>query len=184
MSAAVAPELVGVPVIETARLRLRAPCLADFEVEAGYWASDRSAFTGGPMGRPRAWRVLAALIGHWAMRGYGWWTLEERSGEDRAGAVVGRVGLWFPEGWPEPEIGWTLFTGAEGQGYATEAAAAARAHAYGALGWRTAISLIDAGNHRSEAVARRLGARPEGEFDHFGEWRARVWRHPAAEDAA
>lgn len=174
------PALVGAPEIETERLRLRAPRGEDFEVEAAYWASPRSEFTGGPQPRHDAWRTLATLIGHWAMRGYGWWTLEERG----SGAVVGRAGLWFPEGWPEPEIGWTLFEGAEGRGYATEAARAARAHAYGALGWRTAISLIDPENARSEAVARRLGAAPEGEFDHFGEWRARVWRHPGPGEAA
>ena len=171
------PELINVPVIETARLRMRAPCVADFEIEKGYWASDRSGFTGGPKTPPQAWRVLAVLVGHWSMRGYGWWTLEARD----TGRLLGRVGLWFPEGWPEPELGWTLFEGAEGQGYATEAAGAARAHAYETLGWGTVISLIDADNVRSQAVARRLGARPEGEFDHFGEWRAEIWRHPSPE---
>ena len=48
---------------------------------------------------------------------------------------------------------------ATGKGYATEAAQAARAHAYDVLGWETAISLIDPENLGSKAVAERLGAR-------------------------
>ena len=47
--------------------------------------------------------------------------------------------------------------GFEGHGFATEAARAARAHAYGTLGWPTAVSYVDADNHRSAALALRLG---------------------------
>ena len=70
-------------------------------------------------------------------------------------APLGLVGLWFPEGWHEPEIGWILFEGAEGRGIAREAAEAARAHAYGTLGWTTAVSVIHPGNARSIALADR-----------------------------
>ena len=90
------------------------------------------------------------------------------------------AGPWFPEGWPEPEIGWSIWdAAAEGKGVAHEAATAARAWAYDALGWTTAISLIVDGNARSEALARRMGCQFEGEFTHETFGKSRIFRHPA-----
>ena len=79
------------------------------------------------------------------------------------------------------ELGWDLWADATGKGYATEAGAAARAHAYGALGRKTVISMIAPGNDASKAVASRLGASFEKAFTHvtFGE--VEVWRHPGPE---
>ncbi len=172
-----AVRLEGVPVIETARLRLRAPRIEDFEVQAAFMASPRSRFVGGPMPRALAWRAFCHLTGHWVHRGYGMFVVADRAG-DRA---IGMAGPWFPEGWPEPEIGWSLWDpAAEGRGLAFEAAAAARSFARESLGWTTAISLILAGNTRSEALAARLGAVPEGEFAHETFGPARIFRHPGA----
>ena len=69
-------------------------CEADFEAEAPqFFASDASKFVGGPL-RPD--EVMArgchACSGHWAMRGYGFWGVEEKD----TGTYVGHVGLWFP----------------------------------------------------------------------------------------
>ena len=61
---------------------------------------------------------MALFIGHWALRGYGIWVVE------REGALIGRIGLWQPEGWPGLEVGWLLGRDAWGHGYATEAARA------------------------------------------------------------
>lgn len=171
---------VEIPEVETPRLRLRAPAPADFEAVAGFLASDRAAFVGGPLGRLAAWETLAGRIGHWLWRGFGMWSVEDRA----SGAYVGHVGAWFPPDWPEPEIGWCLVAAAEGKGYAEEAARAARAHLYGALGWRTAISLIHPDNARSRALARRLGCACEGVFAHPDGWSADLWRHPAPAGAA
>ena len=86
---------------------------------------------------------------------------------------------------PEPEIGWSLFEGFEGRGYATEAALEARDWAYRSAGWTTAISLIAPQNAASKAVATRLGAAPEGRFVHPEEgWEAEIWRHPSAAELA
>lgn len=103
----------------------------------------------------QSWRWIAMYIGHWALRGYGQWALERR--ED--GASVGRAGLWNPPGWPGLEVGWTLARSAWGQGYATEAGAAAIEWAWTTLDTPKLISIIQPGNGRSIRVAERLGMR-------------------------
>ena len=71
---------------------------------------------------------------------------------------VGQVGINHGPLFPEKELGWQVYEGYEGNGYATEAARALRDWAFGALGLRTLVSYIDPGNSRSAAVAERLGA--------------------------
>lgn len=170
--------VADIPVLETARLVLR-PLReeTDFEPLAGFFASARSAFYGGPVDRAQAWRKLAVFPGHWAIRGWGPFALEDREG----GRFAGIAGPWFPEGFPEPEITWMLVAGFEGRGLATEAAARTLRFAYEALGWTTAVSTILPENAPSIRLAARLGATHEyiyrmGEAD-FG-----VYRHlpPAA----
>ena len=68
---------------------------------------------------------------------------------------------------------------AEGRGIAREAAVAARAYAYGRLGWQTAVSMIDPANTRSIRLAERLGCRMEGVFTHVRLGPMEIWRHPA-----
>ena len=166
---------LAVPVIETARLVLREPREADLDAVAAFMASDRARFVGGPVGRFDAWRGLLGSVGHWALRGYGYWTVEERG----TGAIVGRTGVvHHAVDWPEPELGWHVYDGFEGRGYAFEAAEAARAATAERFGIDRVISLIDPGNARSQALARRLGAAPEGEITFMGE-ATQVWRHPA-----
>lgn len=170
------PSLADTPVLETERLRLRAPVTDDFETFAAFMASDRAAHVGGPISRAMAWRGFCHITGHWVHRGFGAFVFADKATD----AGLGMVGPWFPEGWPEPEIAWSVWDArVEGQGLAYEAAQAARAHAYGVLGWPTAISLIAAANTRSQALARRMGCVPDGTFvhDQFGE--SGIWRHPA-----
>lgn len=165
-----------VPVIETARLRLRPNRLEDFDAFAAFYASPRAELRGGRRDRIDAWRGFCAEIGHWQLRGYGFWGVEERA----TGAYVGQVGLYYPEGWPEPEIGWLVMEDFEGRGYAREAALASRAHAYGELGWRTAVSVIHADNTRSIRLAERLGAWLDGSCDMRGTPML-IYRHPGPE---
>jgi len=170
------------PAIETERLLLRVPHVQDVEGIVAYFTSDRSRYTGGPLAPEKAWRVAAAEIGHWAIRGWGMFSVCEKSAPERA---LGIVGPWYPAGWPEREVGWLLWPEAEGRGIAFEAARASLDYAFNTLGWETAVSYIDKDNARSVALAEKLGARldpsartPEDE-DMF------VYRHhPATEKAA
>ncbi|NDU99660.1 GNAT family N-acetyltransferase [Pseudoroseicyclus tamaricis] len=142
-------------LLDTPRLVLRRPNAADWPAARDFFMSDRSRGIGGPVSLGAAWRALAAEIGHWDMRGYGMWTVTLRDSD----APIGMVGPWYPEDWPETEVGWMIWSAeAEGKGYAYEAAQAAIAHAWAVLGWETIVSYIDPQNHRSIALAERLGA--------------------------
>jgi len=113
---------------------------------------------GHPLTRAEAWRNMALLVGHWQLRGFGLWAVEERC----TGLLAGRVGCWQPEGWPGLEIGWALRRGFWRRGYATEAALTALDYAFARLGQTHVISLIHPENGPSIAVALRLGMRMEG----------------------
>ncbi|NJM83812.1 MAG: GNAT family N-acetyltransferase [Tabrizicola sp.] len=147
--------LTGTPVLQTARLILHAPVAEDFDAYADFMASPRAAFVGGPMVRATAWRYFGHHVGHWALRGFGTFFLKPRSG----GPAVGMIMAWHPEGYPEREVGWCIFTrAAAGQGYAIEGARAVLDHVFGTLGWTTAVSYIAPENTASIKLAARLGA--------------------------
>jgi RimJ/RimL family protein N-acetyltransferase len=168
---------VPIPTLETERLRLRAWREEDLEPYALFCANDATArFLGGTCNREDAWRRIAMLVGHWALRGYGNWAIEEKA----TGRWVGYSGLWKPEGWPEPEVMWGLAADCHGRGYATEAARRARDFAYRELGWRTVISCIAPANEPSQRVAGRLGARRERDMELRGS-QVGIYRHPGPE---
>ncbi len=173
--------LTGTPVLHTARLTLRVPDLRDWEAFAAFLTSDRAALVGGPVTRERAWRAFGHLVGHWVLRGYGMFAVAPKG----AAAAIGMAGPWFPESWPEQEIGWSMWSAAaEGKGYAFEAAEAARTYAFAALGWPTAVSYIDPANTRSIALARRLGAVQDPAAAYPGDAPCLVFRHPRPEALA
>jgi RimJ/RimL family protein N-acetyltransferase len=148
--------MTAIPRIETERLLLRGQRLGDFDAFAALWASDRARYIGGPVDRQRAWTTFAADLGQWALRGFGMWSVEARAG----GALCGWVGLYQPDHYRDPELGWTLLAEAEGRGIAAEAARAARGFARD-LGIRRLVSFIDARNVPSIRLAERLGAARE-----------------------
>ncbi|MBL3560111.1 GNAT family N-acetyltransferase [Rhodovulum sulfidophilum] len=171
--------MTAAPIIDTARLRLRPHRVEDFGPYAALFASEGARFMGGPLSRRQAWQVFAADSGQWALMGFGAWGVERR--ED--GVAVGQVALNKPDHFPERELGWLVFDGHEGRGYATEAAEAARDHAFGALGFDTLVSYVSPENRRSVALAERLGARPDATADRPDPGDL-VYRHPHPEAAA
>jgi RimJ/RimL family protein N-acetyltransferase len=147
-----------IPVLETERLRLRAWREEDLDPFAAFVADEAATrFVGGTGNRQNAWRRMAMFLGHWTLRGHGPWVIEEKT----SSRWVGYCGLWSPEGWPEPELMWSLAAGAHGKGYATEAAQRGREFAYRKLGWTTLTSFIDPHNEPSLRVAQRLSAAHE-----------------------
>ncbi|MGC1495793.1 MAG: GNAT family N-acetyltransferase [Sulfitobacter sp.] len=166
------------PIIETDRLILRGPEASDFELIAAFYADPvRSHGFGGVLPRDQAWRWFASTIGHWHLRGYGFWTITDKAD----GSVMGICGLWNPEGWPEAELGWIAFEGFEGKGIAFEAATAVRKHAYEVMGFTTMTSNIVPGNTRSVALAERLGAVHERTYDNISMGEEQLFRHPGPE---
>ena len=119
-----------------------------------------------------SWRTMAALIGHWQIRRYGPYAVEEKS----AGRVMGCVGLWYPNDWPEPEIKWEISRSYWGQGFASEAARAVKKMAALYLPEISLISLIHANNQRSIDLAIAIGASFEREIEFKGSL-AQIFRH-------
>jgi RimJ/RimL family protein N-acetyltransferase len=148
--------------LETTRLLLRPLGAEDFHPYAEMCADPevmRYVGDRGALSREDAWRQLAMLVGHWHLRGFGMWAVTERG----SGVFVGRVGLHYPEGWPDRELAWALARPFWGRGYAAEAARAALGEAFGRLGWSRVTSLIDPANIRSVRLAERLGELLVGE---------------------
>lgn len=143
--------------IETERLILREiDPVRDFESFAKSMADEETVryLGGATLSRTAAWRSMATIIGHWQIRGYGFFSLESKA----SGEWVGRVGPWYPLGWPAPEIGWTIAREHWGKGYATEAGRAVLEYVFRKLEWPSVIHCIIAGNDASVAVARKLGS--------------------------
>ena len=145
-------------VLETPRLILRhvnpdkdfeawADCMSDKETMRGLGG-------GAGMSRAQAWRHMATVIGHQSIRGYGFYSVIEKS----SGEWIGRVGPWNPEGWPEPEIGWTIHRNHWRKGYAAEAGRACINYAFNVLGWERVVHTIAMDNVASIKTAEKLGS--------------------------
>lgn len=143
-----------IPRLQTERLTLREWRESDLDALAGFYTDEETMrFLGGTLERGDTWQRIAGAIGHWHLRGYGAWIVERKADH----AVVGRVGMINPEGWPGLEVGWTLGRPYWGNGYASEAAEAALRFAFLTQPVERMISCIDPDNTPSQAVAKRVG---------------------------
>jgi RimJ/RimL family protein N-acetyltransferase len=142
--------------IETPRLILRPPRLEDFDAWAEFLADDvATRYLGGTQLRSTAWRTFMCMCGCWHMTGIAMFSVIEKA----TGNWVGRLGPWFPEGWPAQEVGWGIARGHWGKGYASEGASAAMDFAFDVLGWPEVIHAIHEDNLASQGVARKLGSK-------------------------
>ena len=153
--------------LESERLLLRTFCETDWkDLHAYYSDSEATKYTfGRALSGGETWRVVASMVGHWSLRGYGPYALEEKS----TGTVIGLCGLWYPNDRPDPEIKWALAKAYHGKGYASEAARKVKDVAQEYLPGTSLISLIHPENKASIRLALAIGATYEKEYLFKGE---------------
>jgi RimJ/RimL family protein N-acetyltransferase len=168
----------ALPVLDTDRLRLRAPRIEDFATYAAIGESDRGRYlVEDNSDRDALWLDFAQMVACWLLRGHGVWTVETRADATAIGFVL----LGFEPGDHEPELGYLFLPEAEGRGYAQEAARAARTYAFDTLGLKTLVSTIDHDNARSIRLAQRLGATRDTAAEAAHGHAIQVYRHCAEE---
>src|SRR6266404_58506 len=157
------------PIIETERLKLRPWCSADIAPNTAMLSDPGTARFITADGKPVTdalvgWRNAAIMSGHGVLHGVGVFVVEEKSSRK----FVGRVGPWFPPGWPGFEVGWGIAKEFRGKGYALEAARASIDWVFATFELDQILHCIDRDNAPSQNVARRLGAEKQHEIDLFG----------------
>ena len=149
---------MAIPELTTPRLRLR-----------GFGRADRMPFAAmnadaevmrhmsRRLDRVQSDAFVDRILGHWEADGFGIWAIERRDD----GTFLGFAGLSEPAFrapfTPAIEVGWRLARAAWGNGYATEAGAAALEFGFETLGREEIVSFTAAGNERSRRVMERLG---------------------------
>ena len=145
--------------LETERLKFRHWTPSDFETIATFFSREEDArFVGGVKKPEEAWRLMATYVGHYELFGYSYLAVTEQT----SGNLIGTVGLWNSEPWPEPELGYWLLPEAQGKGYGVEAGMAVKDFALNELKFNSLVSYIDPQNERSKKLALKLGARSDG----------------------
>jgi RimJ/RimL family protein N-acetyltransferase len=148
------------PLLESARLRLRAHTADDLDVVAALWADPRVVeyVMTRPATREQSWTRIVAYRGHWALLGFGVWAIEDKA----TGRYIGDVGLGeFQRGIDrsfdsDPEVGMVLAPEAHGRGLATEAMLLVLAWSDAAIGSRV-VCMADSGNRAALRLAQRCG---------------------------
>ena len=172
-AAAIARGAAPVPVIETERLLLRAHRADDHAGCIAIWSDPQiTRFIGGtPFTAEEIWKRLLQYAGMWSLCGCGSWAVVEKT----SGRYVGDIGFFDLRRELQPslegmlEMGWVLAAQAQGQGYASEAVAAACAWGEAHGGGRRMVCIISPENQPSLRVAEKAGFR--------------VWQHTTYHDA-
>lgn len=149
-------------VLETGRLLLREFGNDDLDTYAAMLADPETMrFYPRPYSRDEARAFIEKNRHRYSANGFGVWVITERD----TGVFLGDCGLAFTlvEGTPEVEIIWHVIRDRWRQGIATEAALAARDHAFGPLGLRRLVALVRPENLPSAGVARKIGMDVERE---------------------
>ena len=162
-----------IPVLATPRLVLRAFEVRDRDDYAEMNADPavRRWLGGKLLGRAQSWSQMEAILGQWALRGYGMFALEA------GGTFAGQVGILHPADWVEPELAWSPAASFWGKGLATEAAGRVRQWAFESFAWDRLVSYIVPANTRSRRIAEKLGAAREDTVAIRG-LESDVWVHP------
>mgnify|MGYP006285528377 FL=1 len=166
---------VSIPTLETERLRLRTWQASDFDTYAAFKSDPelQRYFLGGTKNREEAWEDFCAISGQWVLRGIGAFLVADLKTDEPRGFA----GFWYPLDIEVPELCWALFPGNMKQGFATEAASAARQWLYTTHAFDHVVSYIHPDNAASCALAERLGARFIKRSSLYGLDRL-VYQHP------
>lgn len=148
-------------IVETERLRLRPHTADDFAASWAMWSDPLvyGQILTAPSTQQQAWSRILTYAGHWALAGFGYWAVEERS----TGAFVGEIGFAdfkrdvTPSILGIPEMGWVLASEHHGKGYATEGVRAALGWADRHLAVPRTVCIIAPGNTASIRVAEKAG---------------------------
>lgn len=152
---------VEIPALRTERLVLRAYRLDDFPQHHAIMSKPevmRYIGNGQPFSELDAWRSMTAALGHWVLRGYGLFAVEEAA----SATLLGHCGIIHNIDWPEPELGYTLDRPYWGKGLAVEAGRAVLDWAFQAHPFPRLAGYIDPRNLQSARVAQKLGATRDG----------------------
>lgn len=141
--------------IITDRLQFRQWRLEDFDQVAAFYSEEKNArFVGGVKNREAAWRLIATYIGHYYLNGYTYPAIETKDTQQ----LIGTVGLWNSDPWPEPELGYWLLPYAQGKGFGIEAGRAVFQYAK-SIALPSLVSYIDPANEPSKRLAKKIGAK-------------------------
>ncbi|GAB3260540.1 GNAT family N-acetyltransferase [Chitinimonas naiadis] len=146
----------AIPTLDTARLQLIPPDESHLDALLAFYSDPESMahIRGGQtFDRSGTWYKIATQLGHWQLRGYGFWSVREKA----SGAIIGNAGLLNPADNPALEIGWGISKAYCGKGYSHEFAAAILAYAFDIVGADRVMAHIAPANLASLAVARKLG---------------------------
>jgi RimJ/RimL family protein N-acetyltransferase len=143
-------------LIETERLLLRPLQVEDVDALVAMHSAPEVRRFMTVLDQDRALARVAQDQRDWRERGHGLMAILDRE----SGRFLGRTGLRYWPEFDETEVGWVLPPECWGRGVATEAASAAAAWGFRNLDVPYLTAMIRPDNHRSIAVALRLGMSP------------------------
>ncbi len=147
--------------LETQRLIFRQWQHSDYPRLAEFYRTENNArFVGGIKTPEESWRLMSTYIGHYELQGYSYLAIDEKS----TGELIGTIGLWNSDPWPEPELGYWLLPSAQGRGFGVEGGKAVKHYALQTLQLSSLVSYIDAANEPSKRLALKLGAKYDGDI--------------------
>ena len=126
---------------------------------------------GKPLSEEETWTKLLRYVEHWALLGFGYWVVEDKS----SGKFVGEVGFANYKRDTQqslegiPEAGWVLAREAHGTGYATEAVRAAMGWGEAHFGATRTACISHPESAASIRVAERCGYREPKPASYKGE---------------
>jgi RimJ/RimL family protein N-acetyltransferase len=162
-----------IPVLETERLILRGHVASDFPAFAAMRADPvvmRFLGKGDLLDEEESWMRFQSMFGHWQLKGFGAWAIEERVG----GALIGSTGFADkkrPSSHPAsgaPEMGWSLASSVHGKGYASEALRAALSWGRDFFGPARVVCVISDDNAASIRLAEKHGFRQFATASRYG----------------